>query len=706
MLFCTGVVTVSAVEKMSITVRQLCSEHQQGLRRAKSGAKVPVFLKFRGEEGERLFGKYGCDVVTRIGAVYIANVPVDQLDAMAAEDDVVRIETYLGGRPLMDVTPKWIQSQPVYEGMQLPQAYTGSGVLLGIVDAGFDLTHPTFYNADGTKYRVRGFVDDYYNADETLGTLTPLGREYMTENDILAKAHSGDIEGYHGTHCLSIAAGSGYDTKYRGIAYEADIFAVSTIVGMGAIASPTEVARMKRIFDYAEANHQPCVITYSIGFDVIPGDCELFQEALEGVQGPGRVLVVAAGNSNSNPTYIEKPKGMETAGSCVVAHGDISKVYMLADKPFRIKMITQKMCTSDDRYFSKSDSIVFDSEQLPADTVVLNGQHAIVTRQGNFYTFTSRYEPKELNGHEPDVLLCAEGSDASVRMYVDTSTNFQNLFTEYRGDDRFCAAEHSHNIALPANLENVITVGALVGRTSFTNIDGEKMTSANNTQEGVITSFSSVGPTLDGLTKPDVVAPGLFIIAAGNSYNSLQDRGHVSNSTFKGREYPWIVLSGTSMATPCVAGIVALWMQADPTLTPEKVKDIIKATSHQLVDDLPSPNNTYGYGLIDAYAGICKVLDIETAIPGVSTHQPSALDIRPLGDSQVVLNFASAPHSPFTVRFFTLNGQAISQHTLQPTDATSYQVALPRTPQGIVVVQVNSPEQGVTGSNILRFQSR
>ena len=138
MLFCTGLVTVSAQQKMSFAVRQLCAEHQQGLRRAGSDAKVPVFLKFKGESGEQLLGKYGCDVVTRIGAVHIANVPVGQLAAMAAEDDVVRIETHLGGRPLMDVTPKWIKSDPVYQGQQLPQAYTGRGVLLGIVDTGFD----------------------------------------------------------------------------------------------------------------------------------------------------------------------------------------------------------------------------------------------------------------------------------------------------------------------------------------------------------------------------------------------------------------------------------------------------------------------------------------------------------------------------------------------------------------------------------------
>jgi len=229
--------------------------------------------------------------VTQIGAVYIVNVPLSQLGRLAAEDDVVRIETHTGGRMLLDVTPQWINSEPIYSGQALPQAFTGKGVLVGIIDGGFDVTHPAFYATDGQQYRIKRFVDDYGTDDETIGTQTPLGREYATQEDILAKAHSGDISETHGTHCLSIAAGSGYGTPYRGIAYDADLFPISSEVAFGSYAAPSEVARMKYIFDYAEANHQPCVITYSIGFEVRPGDALLYEEALQGVQGPGKVLL-------------------------------------------------------------------------------------------------------------------------------------------------------------------------------------------------------------------------------------------------------------------------------------------------------------------------------------------------------------------------------------------------------------------------------
>ena len=74
------------------------------------------------------------------------------------------------------------------------------------------------------------------------------------------------------------------------------------------------------------------------------------------------------------------------------------------------------------------------------------------------------------------------------------------------------------------------------------------------------------------------------------------------------------------MATPCVAGIVALWLQANPHLSPDDVKAIIKAKSRKPEESLDYPNNTYGYGLIDAYAGIKEILKDVTGIQHVETN--------------------------------------------------------------------------------------
>lgn len=690
-------------EKLSFGLRQLMAQRQAGTRTAGDpDAKLGVFVRFKTGTAEQLLADYGCEKVTQIGDIYIVNATLSQLSAMAESDGVVRMEAQFGGRRLNDMTPRWVKSKTVQEGTGLPQAFDGEGVLLGIVDGGFDLTHPSFYSMDGDRYRIKGFVDDYYAEDDTIGILTPLGREYGTEAEILAKKCSGDTLNYHGTHCMSIAAGSGYGTPYRGMALGADIFAVSSKIGSESYySSASEVARMKRVFDYADETGQPCVITYSIGFNDLPDDAQLFGEALDRLTGEGRIVVAAAGNSNQQCTYLEKPADKATAGTVMALNTDESLgiAYLSSDQAFRLKCLIQ---TIENRNVTISDSVIFDTQQLPTDSILLGTHHIILEKQGSFYTLTDRKDFVE--GDFESLLLLIEGAGSEVRMYVDDKCYFYDDFL-MDSDGRFRDAEHSHNVSLPGSLPGIVTVGALNGREAYTNMAGRVVKGfGDDTPVGTIAVFSSVGPTKDGRIKPDVVAPGVNVIAAGSSFYS-EDYGavQIAATSFREREYPWVAVSGTSMATPCVAGIVALWLQADPTLTPERVKEVLEATSQPPVDTLEYPNATYGYGLIDAYAGMLYVLGIPDAIQDVSTHQPSALRIRPSAVGQVWLRFASAPTQPFKVRVYTVSGMLLTEQTVVPTNAKDYSIVMADTP-GLRVVQVDSEERGVTGSELIQLK--
>mgnify|MGYP002624190706 CR=1 FL=1 len=620
-----GSVAASADDggKLSFGLRQLVARQDHGRRTAGAQEqKVCVFVKFRVSEADSLLALYHAEKVTQIGNVYIVNIPLSQVSALAADDKVERVEAQFGGRLMNDVTPQWVNSGAVYAGTGLPEGYDGRGVLVGIVDGGFDLTHPTFYATDGVTCRIKGLVDDYATDDETIGVPTPLGREYATEADILAKRYTADVGMEHGTHCLGIAAGSGLGTDYRGVAYGADLYAVSSKVAIeSAYSSGSDVARMKRIFDYAAEHHQPCVITYSIGFNDLPDDARLYAEAMEGLTGEGRIVVTSAGNSNLAPMYVEKQAGQETAGTMLSLNRDEAKgiAYLRSVDPFRLKCILLR--TKGDGY-ELGDSVTFDTNQLPADSVVLKSHHILLEKQGTFYTLTDRTE--SLSGADAYLMLAIEGKDA----YVEMSADQMCAFCDIQLERRFSCAEKSHNIGLPATLPCMIPVGALNGRASFTNVHGEVVPGFGaSTELGTIASFSSVGPTFDKRIKPDVVAPGVNVISSGNSYYAY-DHSYVQVATtsFNGREYPWIVMSGTSMSTPCVAGIVALWLQADPTLTPEEVKDILKVTCKPIAGVTEYPNNTYGYGLIDAYAGIKEVLKRATGINTVQSAASRAQD--------------------------------------------------------------------------------
>lgn len=113
--------------------------------------------------------------------------------------------------------------------------------------------------------------------------------------------------------------------------------------------------------------------------------------------------------------------------------------------------------------------------------------------------------------------------------------------------------------------------------------------------DDTIAGFSSRGPTIDGLIKPDVLSPGTSIVSlrAPGSYLDKQTKGS--------RIGKWYVsLSGTSMATPVCSGVVAQILQANPTLTPDEVKSLLTITASSLQLD----PNIQGAGIINAQKAV------------------------------------------------------------------------------------------------------
>lgn len=141
------------------------------------------------------------------------------------------------------------------------------------------------------------------------------------------------------------------------------------------------------------------------------------------------------------------------------------------------------------------------------------------------------------------------------------------------------AGPTAKTISSPGAAEKAITVGA---------VDRQKR----------MASFSSRGPTLDGRAKPDLVAPGVAIVSTVPPVSS----GGLGNVLSGGRTTYYGALSGTSMAAPHVAGAVALMLQADPSLTPFEVKQILIATAQELGP--AGVDADTGYGFLNAAAAV------------------------------------------------------------------------------------------------------
>lgn len=138
-------------------------------------------------------------------------------------------------------------------------------------------------------------------------------------------------------------------------------------------------------------------------------------------------------------------------------------------------------------------------------------------------------------------------------------------------------------ITSPGVVPEIITVGASDDHDTIRSDDDE------------VASFSSRGPTPEGVPKPDVVAPGTHVVSlrANGSYLDKTNIESVVNDDY-------VSLSGTSMATPIVAGIAAQLIQKDADLTPDDVKTALTETATSLGDE----PNAEGHGLVNATAAL------------------------------------------------------------------------------------------------------
>ena len=135
----------------------------------------------------------------------------------------------------------------------------------------------------------------------------------------------------------------------------------------------------------------------------------------------------------------------------------------------------------------------------------------------------------------------------------------------------------------PADDPFVITVGAA------------DLNNTNGNGDDSVASFSSRGPTEGGIAKPGLVAPGITIVSdrdPGSTVDQAYPSARVGDSYFKG--------TGTSQAAAVVSGVVALMYQANPNLSPDVVKSILRNTAQKQLVGQPGA----GYGLVDAFSAV------------------------------------------------------------------------------------------------------
>ena len=688
---------------------------RQTVRSDRKGA-VCAFVQTT-EGGETALREKGCRLLTSVGDISIAIIPHSRLSELSRDNRVLRIEANRHTRALTDSVAIQLNAVPVYEGQGLPQAFTGRGVVVGVMDIGFDLTHPNFYSRDTTEYRIHRFWD-MLSAD-TVGSTLPVGRDFSGRQELLTLGHARDgLDQTHGTHTTGIAAGSGYDTPYMGLAPESDICLVANAVTEDTIyiapedydkyTFATDALGFKYIFDYAESQGKPCVINFSEGSQQdFWGYDQLYYEMLRRISGPGRIIVSAAGNSGNNYNWFRKAPGVESAGTFFISFSHDGMVTMKGDRDFDIRFVGYEENRRDTIIINTSDIVLQEDSILT--TVMKTANDSIVV---TFEAYPSCYNANEtcyditlsgkhnLGGGRPYLSLEVMGRTADVEVY-----RVAGYFLENGNNPALSAGDISHSVLSPASAPCVICVGATAYRTSFINYKGEQRT-ANNGTDGVRSPISSVGPTFDGRIKPDVMAPGINIISSYSSYYlehhpyASDINSDVSHFEFNGRTYSWNGNSGTSMSSPVVAGVIALWLQVCPTLTTDDILGIFERTCRHYDPDMEYPNNLYGYGEIDAYAGLLDILGASNISQVSSTHTKAHVAV--VGDRELEVTMPTTTTAAVRLSVFSLNGSRVAQKVLEPACSTA-RLSLPVLRKGdIYIVQIDG-DATCNGSTIIRM---
>lgn len=458
-----------------------------------------------------------------------------------------------------DAGPAWIGAPDVWNGSAFP-ANQGEGIVVGVIDTGINPSNPSFADVGGDGYDH----DNPRGAGNYVGVCDPADASYdatFSCNDKLigARGYDGDANGAdprdddgHGSHTASTAAGNHIDISVDAptVSVSAAISGVAPHANIIAYAACCSLAGLTAAIDHAIADGVD-VINYSIG-SPMPSDVwnDFDSVGFRNARAAGIFVATSAGNAGP---------GANTVGS-----------------PAEAPWLTAVGASTHDRIFENAlVSMSGGGFEPPAE---LAGQ-----------SITGGYGPapivhaKDFAPNDPlcldpypantwtnnEIVVCDRGTNARVEKSANVAAGGAGGFVLANTADQgesVNADEHS----IPAVHLGVANADLL--RTWLDSGAGQTASIAGTTKiskiaaADIMADFSSRGANraLKGIIKPDVAAPGVNILAA----IGVDDPSPAE----------WGFISGTSMASPHVAGAGALLKGLYPDWSPAEIQSALMST--------------------------------------------------------------------------------------------------------------------------------
>lgn len=606
-----------------------------------------------------------------------ALIPVDRLANVSRIPGVQGVELSKLVQLATDSTLSVTHAGQVLQGTEfgLPQAYDGSGVIIGIIDNGFDYQHIAFKSAQDSS---RNRIVRVYDPNNTTGHPAIVDSEVLSGSvfmggQIDTLTTDDHVNGNpHGTHVAGIAAGQ-HINGYGGMAPGAElVMCVAPSISYG-ISEVEIINCMKYIFSYADSVGKPCVINLSVSTFHGPHDGEdQLSKAIAQSVGPGRIFVIAAGNSARifyfaagyacgevtdqtplNVSFEQFNSGYDFdftywykdlwCSTWFRAQNAIPVVqFHILDKQTR-RIVWQSEKIKGFKMIDVSEISDYYEPYLSYDTTAYILSHLLMnvsTRKVQVKSFlhnlmcksysivdgiyTSRYKigmsifsPSATKDYFVDTWLCTELAffcydESPVYVEEEAVIDGDTVSTYTRVNNYYALPNANCTIGTYAVSDSVISVGGFVGRDRYFSLNNNKIVVDEYVEVGAPFSFSSyqlagAGPT--GKPLPTVTAPAVNVVSSVSRYSYFDSSSPTVPLVVRDGDNLWGAMTGTSMAAPTVAGIIAQWLQINPNLSPGNIKTIIEKTAKK--DSYTSSSPRFGpNGKIDALAGVRYLLNM------------------------------------------------------------------------------------------------
>lgn len=641
-------------------------------------------------EAEQSLKKIGAHIGTRAGSVWSVKIPVAKLLLLGELSGISYVELDEPVKPQMSVVRTDTRVDSVHNGIGLDTKLSGKGIIVGVIDFGFDYNHPAFYDTSGSYIRVK-------KVWEQGGAGTPpqgynYGRE-LADTNAIKNATTDNNKQSHGTNVAGVAAGSGigsplFGRRHRGIAYDAEL--VFVCVRRDSIEQQWKqggfsdfVDAVSYIFNYANDVQKPCIINISWGSHSGPHNgTTLLNEAFDNLTGGGRIIAMSAGNDGEDLIHLSKTFSVsDTAMHTFLtftntdyrrtwadAWGEEGKSFCMKVSLFRNDSIKQEspvVCTNDTFFVHQFINAAGDtcSVEFNSSSAEYNGQ--------------TRITADIFNRTSDSVLISFYGNDGKIHTwneyyYYGYDRGFKSEYTSFN-KPWATTGNNETTVSDMGSGKQILLIGAHASKTSFRNLAGQTLSYESYVQSGNITPFSSRGPLTDGRIKPDISAPGLTMASPCSSYDPAYlpsgARSNLLVNTYThpvtNRVYYYSEFTGTSASSPVASGIIALMLQASPQMFPFHVRNIFAETAMEdsKTGQLPvQGNNTWGFGKINAYnavKGAIQVLGVQK-ISGKKLN--ASLYPNPVAnDENTTIHFKSEMAENILFELYGINGKLIQQ---------------------------------------------